>query len=127
MATLDSVLIIRRPDGTFSRTFFLDKAIPKGISEEDFVNEQINIVVKREGVSDSDYFIKTKSELKTAFNETTLKSLGHLRIDADGEFYEDTDHKTGAQLLEERKASVRQKLKNAEPLTDDDIDLILGK
>lgn len=126
MPTLDKVLIVRNIDGTFSRTFFIKEAIPKGKTEDEFIASETKRVLDNLG-NPNEFFIKNKSDLKLISSQAINNKKRSIRCDKNGNLFIDANYKSPKEILDENKSVIRQKLKSGELLNDNDIDILLGK
>ena len=128
MATLNKVVVFRKPDDSIIKVYFIDSAIHDGMDEDEFIDYEVGRIISNNPIyATYTRFDITKSELNSISSGVEKRSI---LCDSKGLLYIDPDYKSKAELNVislAKEDSLRQKLKTGQTLTDEDVDILLGK
>lgn len=133
MAIKDKIILLRNPlNGSVAMMRVIESEFQKinskyGVTEDQFIQAQIDEKLSQPQYAGFTYFIKDKSDVKKELDKDQNRKIEKLRCDGSGKLSMDLAFKTKDELQKEQRDSIKTKLKNGTPLTDEEADILLGK
>lgn len=129
MPRLPLIGIWKNPDGSCQITQFFSEGQRKKESIDDYINRSVEFLKndKSQNLKDLKFFKIQESIYLSVLSQAPNRSKRSLTIDDNGVLSFNPNFIPAEVIKRNIKQSIRNKLKSSQSLTDDEIDILIGK